>query len=368
MLLTGRSRQAPLRALSAGNLVYTASGDLALQPLQTLLYITALPLHCHQTFHAQCNKFCETLHAPGYIAMQSLNFHQKFHGKCTKGCAPLQWTPYIAMWDYKLFEILSSDRFLKNDQSTQSKGLKCLNRECSEQGLKCLLEDAVWLNTKEAKLRFYHKKRVTEMMKRVTSKNKTVFHPGFLGLGLSSLLLQLLWVKGKLTRVVVIRTFKVFFVLRAYSNWGQPSTLGCQSFYANGHLAWPVDSTSVPVTGKIIDPALQDVEGGHLNNNGGANCPGLPMNYKTNSVNIHKQSKKYTRNYSCGNQPQRLSRIYPRIKARIYQQRIDPILIEREVSAAFLMKHTPSGLQPQLTDKGLYTNHVVERKTVPVGN
>ncbi|KNZ51228.1 hypothetical protein VP01_4037g1 [Puccinia sorghi] len=50
-----------------------------------------------------------------------------------------------------------------------------------------------------------------------------------------------------------------------------------------------------------------------------------PMNYKNKLMNIHKQFKKYTGNYSRGNQPQRLSRISPRIKARINKHRINPV-------------------------------------------
>ncbi|KNZ64016.1 hypothetical protein VP01_1075g4 [Puccinia sorghi] len=62
--------------------------------------------------------------------------------------------------------------FYKNIKSRQID----LTESAQEQGLKCLLEDAVWselmllLTTR----RFYHKKRVTEMMKRVQSKNQTV--------------------------------------------------------------------------------------------------------------------------------------------------------------------------------------------------
>ncbi|KNZ54450.1 hypothetical protein VP01_2943g1 [Puccinia sorghi] len=81
------------------------------------------------------------------------------------------------------------------------------------------------------------------------------------------------------------------------------------------------------------------------------------MNYKKKLMNIQKQSKKYTRNYSFRNQPQRLSRI----QKRINQQRIDPRwknLLEYPIdrSSAFLMMHAPSSLQPQLTNKGLNQN------------
>ncbi|KNZ58712.1 hypothetical protein VP01_1875g2 [Puccinia sorghi] len=43
--------------------------------LDVTAYIAMQPLHYGQIFHAPCNKGCETLHAPAYIAMRSDKLH-----------------------------------------------------------------------------------------------------------------------------------------------------------------------------------------------------------------------------------------------------------------------------------------------------